>query len=331
VPDHVPPFCAIDPFADDPLSGCTVDFPFWLKPIKAVLSHLAFRIEREADLHRALPVIRAKIGRYAKPFDLILQQASLPPEVAQVNGWHCIAEGVISSDRQCTQEGYAYAGDVTVYGTVDSLRTGPQGSSFDRYQYPSQLPPAVRERMSAITARVIGHIGYDMAPFNIEHFWDPETDRISLLEINARLSKSHAPLFRMVDGRYHHQVMLDLGLGREPDFPQGRGVYRTAAKFMVRQFEDARVERVPTPRELAAIEADMPWCRIQIDVDEGDRLSQLRDQDSYSYEIATIFVGADNDAELRARHRACLERLPLRLVPVDAGQAASAAARGHRA
>jgi hypothetical protein len=100
---------------------------------------------------------------------------------------------------------------------------------------------------------------------------------------------------------------------------------------MVRQFEDARVERVPTPRELAAIEADMPWCRIQIEVDEGARLSQLRDQDSYSYEIATIFVGADNDAELQARHRACLEWLPLRLVPVDAGQAAGGGGRGHRA
>jgi hypothetical protein len=329
VPDHVPPFCAIDPFADDPLSGCTVDFPFWLKPVKAVLSHLGFRVEREADFHRALPVIRAKIGRYAKPFNLILQQASLPSEVAPVNGWHCIAEGIISSGRQCTQEGYAYGGEVTVYGTVDSLRTGPKGSSFGRYQYPSQLPPAVRERMSAITDRVIGHIGYDMAPFNIEHFWEPETDRISLLEINARLSKSHAPLFRMVDGRYHHQVMLDLGLGRRPDFPQGGGAYRTAAKFMVRHYEDARVERVPTAAELAAIETEMPWCRIQLEVDVGARLSQLRDQDSYSYEIATIFVGADSDAQLEARYRSCQERLPLRLVPLSDGEGADTADAGR--
>ncbi|NBC14589.1 MAG: hypothetical protein GVY09_14890 [Gammaproteobacteria bacterium] len=31
--------------------------------------------------------------------------------------------------------------------------------------------------------------------------WGPATARLSLLEINARLSKSHAPLFRLVDGR----------------------------------------------------------------------------------------------------------------------------------
>jgi hypothetical protein len=322
VPAQVPPFCAIDPFAEDPLAQLTIDYPFWLKPVKAVLSHLGFRIDSEADFRRALPTIRAKIGRYAEPFNLILQHARLPPEIARVDGWHCIAEGIISDGRQCTQEGYSCGGDVSVYGTIDSLRTGPVGSSFDRYQYPSRLPPAVRERMAAITERVIRHIGYDMAPFNIEHFWDPASDRISLLEINARLSKSHALLFRMVDGRYHHQVMLDLGFGRRPAFPQGRGGHRTAAKFMVRHFADACVARAPTPEELAAVEAAMPWCRIQMEVDTGMRLSDLRDQDSYSYEIATIFVGAATDRELEARYRDCLRQLPLRLVPVDAGQSA---------
>jgi hypothetical protein len=37
-------------------------------------------------------------------------------------------------------------------------------------------------------------------------------DTIWLLEINTRISKSHCPLFRRVDGASHHQVMLDLAL-----------------------------------------------------------------------------------------------------------------------
>jgi hypothetical protein len=61
----------------------------------------------------------------------------------------------------------------------------------------------------------------------------------------------------------------------------------------------------------------------------GARLSQLRDQDSYSYEIATIFVGADSDAQLEARYRACQERLPLRLVPVSDGEGADTADAGR--
>jgi hypothetical protein len=316
VPEQVPPFCAIDPFADDPLAQCPLDFPFWLKPVKGVLSHLGFRIEREADLAEALPIIRANIHRYAEPFNLILSHAELPPEVAAVDGWHCIAEGIISNGHQVTQEGYAYGGDVCVYGTVDSLRGGPVGSSFDRYQYPSQLPVSVRARMTAVTQRVMHHIGYDMAPFNIEHFWDPETDRLSLLEINSRLSKSHAPLFRLVDGQYHHRVMLDLGLGRAPAFEQGRGRYKLAAKFMLRHYADARVTRVPTAAEIAAVEQAVPGTRIQIEVSEGEQLSALRDQDSYSYELATLFIGADSQAELTARYRECLDRLPLTLAPV---------------
>jgi hypothetical protein len=43
------------------------------------------------------------------------------------------------------------------------------------------------------------------------------------------------------------------------------------------------------------------------------RLSELRDQDSYSFEVATIFVGADSQAELEAKFHACMDRLPLRL------------------
>jgi hypothetical protein len=315
-PEQVPPFCAVDPFAEDPLAQCRVGFPFWLKPVKAVLSHLGFRIRDAEDFERALPTIRARIGRWAEPFNLILKHASLPPDVAAVDGWHCIAEGMISAGHQVTQEGYVWEGDVRVYGTVDSLRTGPVGSSFDRYQYPSQLPAAVQARMTAVTQRVMRHIGYDMGPFNIEHFWDPATDRLSLLEINTRISKSHAPLFRMVDGQYHHRVMLDLGLGRVPEFPQGRGKCKLAAKFMLRRFEDARVERVPTPAEIAAVEAVVPCSRIQVEVKAGDKLSDLRDQDSYSYELATLFIGADSEADLEARYRECLERLPLTLTPV---------------
>jgi hypothetical protein len=43
------------------------------------------------------------------------------------------------------------------------------------------------------------------------------------------------------------------------------------------------------------------------------RLSELRDQDSYSFEVATIFVGANSQAELEAKFHACMDRLPLRL------------------
>jgi hypothetical protein len=316
VPEHVPGFCVVDPFAPDPFAKVSLEPPFWLKPVKAVLSHLGFRIGGEADFRAAIRRIRSEIHRYAEPFNLILRHAELPPEIAAVDGFHCIAESMISAGSQCTQEGYAFGGQVEVYGTVDSLRSGPARSSFNRYQYPSGLPEGVRARMTGITRRVIGHLGYDTAPFNVEYFWDAAEDRIWLLEINPRISKSHAPLFRMVDGVYHHQVMLDLGLGRQPRFAKGRGGCALAAKFMVRAYADARVTRVPTAEEIAAVERQLPDTRVQLAVREAMRLSELRDQDSYSFEVATVFVGADSQGQLEAKFQACMDRLPLVLEPL---------------
>jgi hypothetical protein len=47
--EHVPAFCAVDPFAEDPRQDVSVGFPFWLKPVKSVLSHLGFRVADKAD------------------------------------------------------------------------------------------------------------------------------------------------------------------------------------------------------------------------------------------------------------------------------------------
>ncbi|MBK1621206.1 D-alanine--D-alanine ligase [Lamprobacter modestohalophilus] len=320
-PEHVPPFCAVDPFADDPLAQVRIDYPFWLKPIKAVLSNLGFRIDDAGDFDAAIARIRAEIQRWGAPFNLILDQAKLPEAIAAVDGYQCIAESLISAGRQVTQEGWSFGGEVEIYGTMDSLRTGPGASCFERYQYSSQLPAAVLERMSAISRRVIRHIGYDGAPFNIEYFWDQDQDQIWLLEINARLSKSHAPLFRMVDGCYHHQVMVDLGLGRRPRFQRGHGDFRLAAKFMLRQFNDAIVKRVPSADEIAQIEATLPGTEITISVEPGQRLSDLRDQDSYSYEVAVIFIGGNDEAELEAKLANCKRRLPLELEAIAGRQA----------
>lgn len=319
VGEHVPQFCVFDPFSDDPMAQVTLDFPFWVKPVKAVLSHLGFRIDDSADFAHALWRIRQHIGRYAEPFNLILERAELPAEIAPIDGHHCIAEAIISEGVQCTQEGYVFEGRVEVYGTVDSLRIGPRKSSFDRYQYPSLLPEHVQARMTEITRRVIRHLGYDMGPFNIEYFWKEGGDRLWLLEINPRISKSHAPLFRLVDGHYHHRVMLELALGREPQLTPGQGECAIAAKFMVRHYDDALVAYAPTEAEIAAVERAVPGTQIQVAVREGMRLSDLRDQDSYSFEVATVFVGGNTQAALEAKLRACLERLPLRLEPVPAG------------
>ncbi|MGM0585761.1 MAG: ATP-grasp domain-containing protein, partial [Pseudomonadota bacterium] len=183
VPELVPPFAAFDPFDEDPAGQIGIDYPFWVKPVKAHSSHLGFRIGGPEDLRGHLPEIREKIGLFGEPFDQYLRHVELPEEVRGVGGHWCIAEGIISAGRQCTLEGYVQDGRTVIYGVVDSVRSGKHRSSFSRYQYPSQLPARVRARMAEAAGKVMAGFGYDGAPFNMEFYWDTRTDAIQLLEV----------------------------------------------------------------------------------------------------------------------------------------------------
>ena len=313
LPDLVPRFCAIDPFDTDPLGKVDIDFPFWLKPVKSHSSFLGFKINSADDFYAHLPEIRAGIGLFGEPFNVFLDMVRLPDAASGVDGYHCIIEEIISAGRQCTLEGYVFDGEAVVYGVIDSKRSGRHRSSFARYQYPSDIPARVQQRMIDATKKFLTHIQYDMAPFNIEFYWDPKSDKIRLLEVNTRISKSHCPLFEMVDGVSHQQVAIDLGLGHEPHFPHRQGEFRIAAKFMVRMFEDGIVCAVPETQEVDELKRRFPESRVRVLTQPGTRLAHLPYQDSYSFELAEIFLGADSQTELLQKYATALECLPFNI------------------
>lgn len=310
IPLFVPDFAEVDPFEPGAADAIELEYPYWLKPVKSASSYLGFRIHNRDELQQSLAIIRDKIGRFAHPFNVILGYANLPADIAHVDGNHCIAENIISNGEQCTLEGYVYDNDVNVYGVVDSLRGGRHKSCFTRYQYPSSLPMTVQQRMIEATVKLLQHLEYNNGPFNVEYYWNPRNDNIWLLEINARISKSHCPLFKMVDGEYHHAVMIALALGEAPDFPHREGHYKMAAKFMLRRYRDGVVKRVPGREDIDKVKARFPDTAVLLHVKPGQRLSHLPDQDSYSYEIAVIFMGGDSERHLVNNYHAALKMLP---------------------
>lgn len=310
IPERIPDYCSVDPFDDAAIAAIPLEFPYWLKPVKSFASYLGFRINDQNSLHQAVEKLRSDIHLLGQPFNDVLKQVELPAEIRSVGGMHCIAEQIISG-CQCTLEGYVWRGEVHVYGVVDSIRV-PGGSSFSRYQYPSQLPAEVTDRMVDAATRVMNHIGYDTAPFNVEFFYERQHDKLWLLEINPRLSQSHCALFEMVDGASHHEVMVQLALGQRPAPPWRQGNFACAAKFFVRRSGDAWVERVPTAEEIRQIEQQVPGTSVELRVDAGMRLSDLRHQDSYTYELAHVFVGAENENELLHKYEACTRCLEFR-------------------
>jgi len=322
IPENIPAFQSLDPFDPDAASRLELDYPFWIKPNIGFSSQMVYYVENRDDLDAALAGLRAGLPLFGQPFERFVARASLPTDIpVDVDAFHCTLENPIGG-WQCTLEGYVRHGETVVYGVVDSVREGGIGSSFARYEFPSLLPESVRDRMIEITRRAVPAMDLDDTPFNIEYFWDQARDRIWLLEVNTRISQSHSPLFMDVAGASHHEVAIDLAMGRRPSFPRWEGPYRVAIKFMLRHFEDAVVIRVPTDRELRELEQTFPEVRIRIGVEEGMRLSEMRGQEVYSYEVAEIFMGGPSHEYLMARYDELLERLPLEFRDIEASKEA---------
>ncbi|MGQ0777560.1 MAG: ATP-grasp domain-containing protein [Pseudonocardiales bacterium] len=308
--EEYPRFGLVDPERDTgPPAG--VSYPMWIKPVKSTCSDLAFGVANQQEFQDALARIRDGIGRMGIPFETVLEHLELPPEIAGVGGRVCLAEETISG-RQLTFEGYRYLGETHTLGVVDSV-THEKSPSFVRYQYPATVPNRVTERMADISDRVLRQIGLEHTTFNIEFFWDENTDALTLLEVNPRHSQSHAELFAQVDGAPNHLALLRLVLGGDPALPRRRGPYRIAAKWFLRRWNDGVVRRHPTELEIEQIQREIPGVTVDVTARAGDRLSELTRQDSYSYSIANIYVGAQDEAELTEKYQRCIRALPFEI------------------
>jgi biotin carboxylase len=105
--------------------------------------------------------------------------------------------------------------------------------------YPSALPEDVQRRMADIAATVMPGLGFDNGLFNIEMMYDPESDVISIIEINPRMASQFADLYEKVDGTNSYAVLLDIALGRAPQFTRRQGRYAFASSIVLRSFEDS--------------------------------------------------------------------------------------------
>ncbi len=304
--DHIPEFQAVDPFDDDAYSKLTLITPFWIKPFKSFRSFLAYRINDERDFHNSIENIRSNIEVINEPFQYLMERYRMPEMFTHMNE-SCICESLLTGSM-CTLEGYVHEGEVVGYGIVDSVREGDR-SSFSRYEYPSSLPPDVQFRMHDIAKTVIQQIGLDDAPFNIEFFYNQTMDQIYLLEINPRMSQAHTDIFEKVHGFSHHKVALDLALGLRPGPMERKGKFSIAAHFMHRSYESGMVKRVPTQEEIESLKNEVPGFDIKINANEGHHLNEMKNQDSYSYELASIFLGGRDQIDLLDKYDYCLNRL----------------------
>lgn len=316
--DEYPAFGLIDLGDPDATLPEHMSYPAWIKPIMSKSSEGAHPIDDDGQLQRALEDERQVGDRLGGPFNEVLELLELPDDISGIGSACMVEEAAVG--EQFTVEGFARGEHVEIYGVIDAL-TYEDSPSFLRYRYPSTLPTAVRERMSEVSRRTISAVGLRNSTFNIEYFWEAETERLNVLEVNTRHSQSHAPLFERVDGRPNHSCMIDLALDREPRVPGNAGEFKAASKWFLRHFSDGVVRRAPTALNIEEIEKNLPGTSIDLLVEQGTRLSAggAEGEDSFSHTLAEIVTVGIDDAEVVENYRRCLAALDLEIDDLPRG------------
>jgi hypothetical protein len=312
VPQAVPRFQVLDPHRSYAPGDLELAFPFWLKPVKASMSYLGFRIGSFTEFERALALSRKGLPVYTAAFQELMEMSSpsLPRGTLRGRADWLIAEELLGG-RQCTLDGVMHRGKLTVIGIVDSVRLRNR-VSFTRFDCPSRLSRSVQARMGEIAHRVLGRIGFDNGLFNIEFFIDDRGKRPMIIEINPRFSPQFSDLFEKVDGTLSHQYVVEMATGERPALTHRLGRHRIAASCVLRVDGDRFVERAPDARDIARLKVAIPDAHVQVTTDAGKRLSESV-QDSYTYRYGLIHLGARDRRDLRAKLAKAKRLLPFRL------------------
>jgi hypothetical protein len=272
-------------------------YPFYVKPAKAAFSVLARRVPDFATLYRHTRFgwfEAAIIERLVRPFATVMQAHSDLRE----DPFSMICEEIIRG-RQVTANGYVRDGRVTMLGTVDSVMY-PGTDQFQRFQYPSMLPPAVLERIDAVAIRVLSGIGFGNGMFNIEMRVDPASGEVRIIEVNPRAAGQFFDLFERVDGYSLFEAMLAVHCGEAPVVRRREGRDRHAASFVLRDLSGEGLARWPSNAEVDTLQRRHPDAHVMIYPKRGaDLRREMKWLGSYRYGVFNL--GAASLEEMFAR------------------------------
>jgi len=301
VGQFTPDFKLIDPDNEETIDQVR-DFPVFIKPVKSCMSMNAFAVKSKDELfHRVHTAVMPR--RFTQPFDDMAKAYSR----LDLSCNYLLAEELLKG-QQVSLEGYVYNGKPVVMGIVDGEMI-PGTLSFNRWIYPSQLPMPVQKRMEQIAVDFFSHIGYDNAMFNMELFWDEQTDRINIIEINPKIASQFPDLFEKVDGINSYEILLRLALGEEPVFRKRQGQFKIAGSCVLRTFEDKTVIKKPTAEDVQQVQNVFPDALVTVIATEGRKLSE-QSQDTSSYRYGLINIGAQSLDELEKKNEVCKSMLP---------------------
>lgn len=288
-----------------PEATASLPFPLFAKPVRSFLSMYAKTVTEAKDLDQL----------YSKGKEFMSERHRQYNDFARLYGEKLLPDPCLLLEtpvhgKQVTVEGYAVNGQAHIFGITDSVMY-PETSSFSRFDLPSHLPPSVQLKMHETVADLMNAIGYAHGLFNVELFYNPDTGRLTVIEVNPRQSTQLADLFERVIGINPYQVSLNIARGRNPLDGQKTSQYRYASSFVPRAFGVKRVISVPTGQEIDSFYRCFPDGLLRILCHAGEDCSASQ-QDLDSYRYAIINLGADSPEELNQKYAKAISLLTFR-------------------
>ncbi len=243
-------------YGDDIPAGLA--YPAFVKPVKAAFSVLARTVRDHADLQshtrfgaRELWVIR----RLVEPFERVARE-----RLPQAGTAHrmMLEDPVPLHTSQFNLDGWMHRGRASKLGVVDAVMV-PGTQAFMRWEHPSRLPEAVQARALDVAQRFLQAVGFDQGLFNMEFFYDAESDRLTVIEFNPRLASQFSDLYLWVRGIDPHAMSVALATGEDPlALPRREPVAGAAASLVYRAFPGDEPPHMPSAAQLRTVRAEFP-------------------------------------------------------------------------
>jgi biotin carboxylase len=275
-----------------------LEFPRFVKPVKAAFSVLARSVRNARELHehtrfgrRELWVIR----RLVEPFERVARE--------RLPGCGSAHRMMLEEPLRAPQynlDGYVHGGRLHVLGIVDAVMY-PGTQAFMRFDLPSRLPAAVVERAAAVARAFLHAVDFRHGLFNMEFFHDPATDRLAVIEFNPRLASQFGDLYRRVRGIDAHALGLALATGEDPAaLPRNAPTAGAASSFVYRAFDAHAVPPMPGAAQRARLTREFPDALLFTYPKVGHSLARdFKWLGSYRYGI--LHLGGRDAADLRRR------------------------------
>jgi len=233
-----------------------LDYPLFVKPVKAAFSVLARTVDSRAALHahtrfgrRELWVIR----RLVEPFERIAH-ARLP----QAGSAHRMMVESPVRAAQYNLDGYVWNGRLHAVGFTDSIMY-PGTQAFMRFDTPSLLSAAAQGQALSVARRFLRAAGFTHGLFNMEFFHDAASGQLTVIEFNPRMASQFSDLYRRTLGVDLHAMALHLAHGRDPALaPRAAPLGGAASSLVYRAFGPATLPPAPRPEQEAALRAAEP-------------------------------------------------------------------------